>query len=84
MRARNVVPGVILILIGIYFIAKAGHTNGSYGSYGGCDESCDRAMIRKEFVGYSSNGEKGSMIGGIVLIIVGGCLILFRKGKKSR
>lgn len=74
MKARNVIIGVIFILVGIYFIAKAGHTR----------ENCDRVMVRKDFVGYSSRDGNGSLIGGVVLVIIGGGLVFFSKDRKSR
>lgn len=80
MKARNVILGVIFILVGIYFIARAGHKHEDCNKL----EGCERLMVRKAFVGHSSHGENGCLIAGVVLVIIGGCFAIFSSDRKRK
>ena len=66
MKPKKIL-GIIVFIIGIYLISSKGPLS----------ETCDRAMVRKDFSGYVSQENRGSYAAGIVLMIIGAGLFFF-------
>lgn len=70
MNIKQII-GLICLAVGIYLIVNASQSMDTTGE-----------KIRQEFTGDYSDDLKYNMIGGIILIVIGGGLLLFFRGKK--
>lgn len=73
MSARKVV-GIIIFIIGIYLLVNRSDID---------EQMCDRAMIRKEFSGYTAKSVRSNGIGGIILMIIGAGLFLYTPKRRK-
>lgn len=67
----KLILGIICVIIGVYFIVSANNSRDTTGE-----------SIRREFTGDYSPHNRKEMVGGIVLVVLGGGLLLFCRGRK--